>query len=268
MPLSVVIPTYDRPQSLYKVLSAIASQGKHCHEVIVVDDGGPCPLQNEETTNKFHGVRYVYMEPKTEEWRAGMARNCGASLSTGERILFLDDDCQPRPGCLMVHDGYGPAPEAVAGRIEMVSSDNVGMRPDRRLRVGGPYSDVAKAYKMKQSHFYTKNFGAFWTGNMSVPAKEFKDLGGFWESIQGYGSEDQELAWRLRESGVKLKIDFRAVAYHFGPQHAQHKIDHRRQVLEASMQEPGLIREGAFLPAKYQAKTGAGIPSRMFNLEG
>jgi glycosyltransferase involved in cell wall biosynthesis len=243
---SVVVPCYDRPGSLEKTLKAICAQHSYVREVVVVDDGGPCSEAMEAVVVQYPIARYVYMEPQTEIWRAGMARNCGASLTSGDRIIFLDDDCAPRPGCLRAHATHGKEPVVVAGRIDMVADDNMGIRKDKRF-LHGHYRDVAKNLKL-HTYFKTQAYGAFWTGNMSVPAKEFKEVGGFWESIEGYGSEDQEVAWRLKEWGCQLMIDFRAVVYHFGKQHPQHKIDRRMTVIEESAKEPGLVRQGQFLP--------------------
>jgi GT2 family glycosyltransferase len=263
MALSIVIPAYGRENELRMVLKALESQGKYWDEVIVVNDGGPDRESMELLMSSFPWVKYVYMEPETTEWRLGMARNCGASLSEGDRILFLDSDCVPRPGCCMVHHQYGSKDLVVAGRIDMADAVHCSIRKDRRFLIGS-YGNVAASLKKRLTNFETFSFASIWGGHMSVPAEKFKELGGFWEEIRDYGSEDQELAWRMRESGSKLRIDFRANVYHMGPQHPQQKADRRTSVIELSMASDSMIRKGYFLPP--EPKEPVVIPSRRFNL--
>jgi hypothetical protein len=66
--------------------------------------------------------------------------------------------------------------------------------------------------------------------------------------LSSYGNEDQELAWRMREAGSSLHIDFRAVVHHLGPQVGRTTVSQREAVIARSRERPELVRAGRFLP--------------------
>lgn len=93
--VSVVIPTYSRPDNLVRAIESVLSQSYRNIEIIVVDDNGIGTRWQIETENMLlkyinnHKVRYI----KHETNRNGSAaRNTGLSEAKGEYINFLDDD--------------------------------------------------------------------------------------------------------------------------------------------------------------------------------
>lgn len=99
MKVSVVIPTYCRPQELNKCLEAILIQTSPPIEVIVIDNGPDeisKPLvQHKEKDFLGHGVSLRYIKNNRNSLTA--ARNLGAKSASGKIILFLDDDTIPSP---------------------------------------------------------------------------------------------------------------------------------------------------------------------------
>lgn len=89
--ISVVICTRDRPDELRRCLASFVLQSVRPDEVIVVDNAS----QGQETQNVVleAGMRYV------RENRPGLdfARNSGALASTGEIVLYTDDDTELHP---------------------------------------------------------------------------------------------------------------------------------------------------------------------------
>lgn len=96
--VSVIIPTYNRKDSLLRTLESLARQTYPADrfEVIVVDDGS-----NDGTgviakrTFPFF-LRYVYQNNQGEI----VARNTGAEQSAGGILVFLDDDIEVNPNYL------------------------------------------------------------------------------------------------------------------------------------------------------------------------
>jgi len=91
--VSVVIPTYDRPELLKRAIESVRAQTYSELELVVVD--GPSPQPASDIVEEFEGeidrIQYV-----RKERRDGVtaARNTGLELATGEYIAFLDDDDQ------------------------------------------------------------------------------------------------------------------------------------------------------------------------------
>lgn len=92
--VSVIIPTYKRPDRLYSALESVCGQTWKNLQIIVVDDNSDASLSSE--TKKVAGkfakkVTLVYV--KTPRNMGGaLARNYGVKFADGEFIAFLDDD--------------------------------------------------------------------------------------------------------------------------------------------------------------------------------
>ena len=92
--VSIIIPTYRRPQEVRAAaLSALAQTWEQV-EVLVISDG-PDPLTR--ATVEGLDSRLVYMEMPRNGGPAA-ARNAGVMASTGEWLTFLDDDDSMLPG--------------------------------------------------------------------------------------------------------------------------------------------------------------------------
>lgn len=95
MKVSVVIPTYYRPDDLSELFNSLLRQTVKPFEVIVIDDT-PTDAVNivcEKCKTKFEsvGTRLIYIKNPRER-SAAIARNVGAEIARGDAILFLDSD--------------------------------------------------------------------------------------------------------------------------------------------------------------------------------
>ena len=95
--VSVVIPTYDRPQYLKRAVRSVVEQTYPAIELVVVDDSSPIPAA--ETLNGIDtdGISKVDCIRHDENRGANAARNTGIRHATGEFVSFLDDDDQWLP---------------------------------------------------------------------------------------------------------------------------------------------------------------------------
>jgi len=87
--ISVIIPTYNRPNELKRCLESIIKQTIFPEEIIIIDDGNlpEIPYKNELQTK---GICCVYH--KKAQKGLTKSRNLGIQLSSGDIILFFDDD--------------------------------------------------------------------------------------------------------------------------------------------------------------------------------
>lgn len=94
--VSIIIPTYGRPENLIRAVTSCLSQSYQNCEIIVVDDNGigtPYQYETEKLLQDIllvdERVRYY---PHRKNLNGAVARNTGVRLSTGKYIFFLDDD--------------------------------------------------------------------------------------------------------------------------------------------------------------------------------
>ena len=86
MQITVVIPTYNRYELLYRAISSILSQTYKPSEIIVVDDGSTDKTSNIQ--NDFPLIKYIYQKNSG----VSAARNRGIENASFEWIAFLDSD--------------------------------------------------------------------------------------------------------------------------------------------------------------------------------
>jgi len=93
--ISVVIPTYKRPDKLENALKSVISQSYKDIEVIIIDDNGEnCDLSKEtkKKVDNYHdkiNIKYICHE---KNMGGCAARNTGINNASGDYIAFLDDD--------------------------------------------------------------------------------------------------------------------------------------------------------------------------------
>lgn len=203
--ISIVIPTFARPQRLRECLQGIAGLRAEdvTFEVVVVDDGSPhslAPLVAEFASRL--PVRFV----EQERGGPGNARNAGAAVARGRYLAFLDDDCRPASDWLavLVHELERNPSRLLGGRVENALIDN-------------PYSEASEwigqfVYEYNQSPSALEPF--FTTNNIALSADLFRALGGFTTAIPSATAEDKDLCDRWRARGLTLSAVPAAIVYH------------------------------------------------------
>lgn len=90
--ITIVIPTKNRKNFLFRAIDSINKQTYLPYEVIIVDDASNEKISINELTSSLHKkikCNYIYNESSQG---GGSTRNIGVQASSGEYILFLDDD--------------------------------------------------------------------------------------------------------------------------------------------------------------------------------
>lgn len=93
--VSVIIPTYRRPQALTKAIESVKKQTYSCWEIIVVDDNEPLGIDRGLTTEimkQYDNDQRVQYVCHDKNKGACKARNTGLDAAKGEFVAFLDDD--------------------------------------------------------------------------------------------------------------------------------------------------------------------------------
>lgn len=98
--VTVVIPTYRRPDFLERAIASVTSQTLSSWELLVVDDNDPDSPERRDTeaiVQRFTSeprLRYLRHE---QNRGGGAARNTGIHAAKGPFIAFLDDDDEWHP---------------------------------------------------------------------------------------------------------------------------------------------------------------------------
>lgn len=87
--VSVVIPTWNRPDRLAEALRSVLNQSFQDFEIIVVNDNG---LDVQHVIDRFNGDGRIRYLPRAAVKGIAHARNRGARVARGKYIIHLDDD--------------------------------------------------------------------------------------------------------------------------------------------------------------------------------
>lgn len=98
--ISVIIPTYSRPQNLIRAIKSVLSQTYKDIEIIVVDDNGvgsPEQIYTENLVKTYIDKKLISYVAHKKNLNGAAARNTGFRHSHGDYIAFLDDDDEFMP---------------------------------------------------------------------------------------------------------------------------------------------------------------------------
>lgn len=215
--VSIVIPTFRRPDALRETLEALACLDYPAdrYEVIVVDDGSGDETPNvvRELAPRFASLKYHGQE----NGGAGRARNQGARLARGEVLIFLDDDMTVPPTLIRQHlavlDYFGPC--VVCGYREFAPrlAEALGQTPFGRFRMEAEPRQEGWEPDREVSDHLAENCvphpsGAVTANNFVIRRRDFYQLGGFDEEFPYAGYEDQEFSFRARKIGLPCLVNY------------------------------------------------------------
>jgi glycosyltransferase involved in cell wall biosynthesis len=202
---SVIVPTYNRPAQLASCLGSLAGLDypRDRFEVIVVDDGSPVPLRGPsggfEAPLDLTLLRQPNAGPAT-------ARNTAAARAKGKYLAFTDDDCQPADDWLQALAArfVGLPDRAIGGRTLNALPRNLYSTASQAL------IDYLYAYyndDPQRATFIASN-------NLAVPAREFREMGGFDTAFKRSASEDRRLCDEWLHGGRQILYAPEVLVYH------------------------------------------------------
>jgi glycosyltransferase involved in cell wall biosynthesis/GT2 family glycosyltransferase len=225
MKLSIIIPTFNRKETLKATMISLSGQTSRDFEVIIADDGS-----SDGTQQMIKGLSLPY--PIKHVWQANAgrsaARNMGLENSSGNIILFIDDhiisDRRLVEEHITYHERYGV--DVVRGRVEFIEAAENAPKETSYI---DQKTFKAPAYEQQP-------FRVFITNNISVKKKALMSVFGFDEDFKEYGLQDAEMGYRLKEAGCVFKINPNAVGYIFGVGWTyEERCARRRQVGRSSV---------------------------------
>jgi len=174
--VAVVIPTRGRVEALKRCLSQLLPYvSTHPECTIVVSDDGNALETSRALGEGFDSVKVVQGPQKGPSAN----RNCGATHSTGELLVFLDDDCIPEQNLIAEYQSAAatlPQYGVFEGRITAQG------------QVKG-FGDAAPE---------NETGGKLWSCNFGVRREVFNAIGGFDERYPFPAMEDVDFRLRVQ----------------------------------------------------------------------
>ena len=224
MRLSVIVSTYNSPNSLLKTLYSLAFQTYRDVEILVADDGsGPETAEAVKRAEYETGIRVRHLWHEDLGFRKNAILNRAVMASCHECLVFLDGDCiaradligthaaRTRPRQVLTCGSQINLPKSMHSAVDLsaisaglpfnpewLAQRGVSLSAERRLRLGcrSPLSEVLDSALPRSSGFVGCNSSAWKQDILAVD--------GFDETIS-YGVDDKDLAVRLNNHGIRSR---------------------------------------------------------------
>lgn len=202
---SIIVPSFHRPEGIQKILTMLSLLcEKEGAELLLVDQSG-YDLQKIESITRNCDFKYV----RLAEPNLPAARNAGAENSSGEILLFIDDDAEPQEGWIAAHLAPFADPQigCVGGRV--IDTNAKGN------------SKVPVTYNSRTGE-YVADFGcdvaqetiSFPGGNSAIRKKAWEQIR--FDPIYKANAyfEEVDFAFRARKKGWKIFYEPKAAIIH------------------------------------------------------
>ncbi|KCZ72291.1 glycosyl transferase [Candidatus Methanoperedens nitroreducens] len=197
--VSIVIPTYNRKESLKETLDSLLNQTypEDRYEIIVCDDGsvdGTEEMMSELIRESPRVIRYL----KQENRGPASARNLGISIAAGEIVGFTDDDCTI-------------SREWIEKALPYFDCEEVGGVIGYTLPREAYTEKVFEAVHTLQ---ITEDEGSYATCNIFYKKNVLIEVGGFDTTFGMAFCEDTDLGLRIKEKNYRICFGKNVLAYH------------------------------------------------------
>lgn len=226
MKITVIVPTYNRPQALKLSLLSLAQQSMLPHEVMVADDGsGP------ETRTMVHEMQRIIKNPfpinhvwhEDKGFRKPKILNEAVRQSTGDYLIFLDGDCMAHRHFIRAHVENGSHDAILSGkRVEigrqlteqLLASGKIlnSLRPSLlwdaacgRSRKVEEAIPIRNAFLRRLAHRDRITDDGVWGCNFSIAKDLFLAINGCDEDFLDGSIEDNDLGIRVLNQGKQVK---------------------------------------------------------------
>jgi len=236
MKISVIVPTYNRPEALILTLKSLSKQSRIPDEVIIADDGSTettkdviIAFKNSSECN--FELKHIWQEDigfRKPRIINETVRNC-----TGDYLIFIDGDCIAHKDFVKSHVENSAPNEILGGKrvdIGKTLTEKV-LKSGKtlplftvRLLIDSVLNDTRKAEEailVRNAKIRSiagmdriSNDG-IWGCNFSVYKTLFYKINGSDEDFLDGSIEDNDLGIRVLNSGGKLKsLRFKANVFH------------------------------------------------------
>lgn len=255
-----IVLTYNRPDTLFRVLRGLVGQCGENHEVIIADDGS-----SRAAVDAMRKELPLFKCPVSHVWHpdtgftAARARNLAAASSVADYFVFMDGDCVPNPHFVEAHSVLSEAGFFVNGSRVLLSevlthkilTNQIDINKSNwkdwlRWRLAGDVNKLVHlvpwpdALFRKEKSFRWKSIKSC---NFGVWRHDFLTANGFDESFQGWGHEDADMVLRLHNAGLQRKNGFCATeVYHLWHKENSRDTEQTNRNLVLQRLRTGVIR--------------------------
>jgi GT2 family glycosyltransferase len=203
MTTTIVVPTYNRDQTLLNTIGMLLKLPTTADEILVVDQTQQHSEQTDLTLEQWNNSGQIKWIRRSEP-SITKAMNVGLSQARNELVLFLDDDIEPRSDIIAVHrhaHEKQPVLWATVGQVIQPWQQPERLQPPRAQT--GLRADFDFPFHSSLDHD-VQNVMA---GNLCVNRVRALSIGGFDENFVGAAFRfETEFARRIGRAGGRIQF--------------------------------------------------------------
>jgi glycosyltransferase involved in cell wall biosynthesis len=222
--ITLIITTYNWPAALDLTLQSVARQSMLPDEVIVADDGsGPQTRQVVTQWQERMRSPLIHVWQSDEGFRLARSRNRAIAAARGDYVVIVDGDMVLHRHFLADHARAARHGSFIQG-VRLLTGPQAAARmlEEGRLDLGFFASDIRRRRHAIRNRFLSALVFKERTGQRAIRGcnqaywkSDLIRVNGFNEVFVGWGREDNEIAARLYNAGVKRRnLKFQALAIH------------------------------------------------------
>ena len=224
MELTLIVTTYNWPESLALVIESIKNQSIPPDEVIIADDGSA-----QETKDLIIGFKQssqlniIHIWQEDVGFRAARSRNNAIFRSTGDYIVLVDGDTILHSNFLKDHMANAEPGFFVQGTRALLSKKLTNKTLAEKKII---FSFFTFGIMNKKNSINSRLLSLIFSNknnhlkgakscNMGFYRQDCLNINGFNNDFEGWGREDSEFVVRLINSGLRRKnVRFNAIQFH------------------------------------------------------
>jgi glycosyltransferase involved in cell wall biosynthesis len=242
MKLTLIITTYNWPESLLLVIESIRRQSTLPDEIIVADDGSNNKTKDLITNiNKEFSMNIIHSWQKNNGFRAARSRNKAILKSSGDYLVLIDGDIILHPNFVKDHlDCAEPGYFIQGTRVLITKKGTIKILDGIKVS----FSFFSWELKNRKNAINSKYLSLIFSGkknnlqgikscNLAFYKKDCLNVNGFNNDFEGWGREDSEFVVRLINSGIKRKnVRFNANQFHlWHNENSRKTLDNNNKIL-------------------------------------
>jgi len=246
MKLTLIITTYNWPESLFLVLQSIKRQTVLPFEVIIADDGSTDITKKLiYKWSKNSSINIIHSWQEDLGFRAARSRNKAILKSSGDYIVLIDGDMILHPKFIQDHIEIAERGFFVQGSRVLLSENLTKKTLSENIYNFSFFSFGIKNRKnaLHSKLFYKlfsrkiNNLSAIRSCNMGFYLKDCININGFDNNFEGWGREDSEFAVRMMNAGINRKnVRFAAIQFHlWHNENSRLALKHNDDILQNSI---------------------------------
>lgn len=247
---SLIISTYNRPEALALCLQSVLRQSVLPTEIIIADDGsGEATKKLVEEFQQNAPVPIVHVWQEDGGYQLSKIRNKAFAAAQGDYLIQTDGDLIFHKDFIKDHLSFAQKGSFISGARTNI--DETTTHQFIQQQQAPQLNYFSKGLEKRYNAFRNKLLRDINTGLQSSPKNLYYVLGcnmaffkndlekvnGYNEAFTGWGKEDNDIAARLINSGVKLRmLKFSGVVFHLWHKEAdKNKVSTNETLFQESL---------------------------------